>query len=321
MFCGNCGKELNEAAKFCAGCGAKNGVSEEKTSVSFSDQTISELERITEMKEKGIVTEDEFHKMKKNVLQKNVMGGQSAVAATVMSGGYVDSLKIEDAPTEEQVIFYRKTYLTAGFSFLAWVFVIFGLFHSNIAQGLLDTMGNVSWLLVLGIFLATSFICGKLQFSDKTGLQYLGLGIYIVAYAIIFLPIINFAVEHVCYGDWYSAVDTVFMPALVAVGTIFAALTAMVFLTQKDFSFLKNFVVFGSFLAIGAIVIFSLTEMSMGSWFAIAMIVLMSGTILYETHKIKTEFNTTQYIGAGATLFASFMILLWYFIKLFIDRE
>jgi FtsH-binding integral membrane protein len=226
---------------------------------------------------------------------------------------------IEDAPTDEQAAFYRKTYLTAGISFVVWMFAVRFLYFTDTAQDLLSALGYVSWLVVLGIFWVTSFIGQKLQFSDEPWLQYLGLGIYIAAYTVIFLPLIDYVVE---YSDgWYYAMENVFKPAFVATGTIFGALTTIALLTKADFSFLKSFVVFGSFFAIGAIIIFSITGMHVSSLFSIAMIVLMSGTILYETHQIKNEFDTTQHIGAGAALFASFMVLLWYVIRLFISRD
>jgi hypothetical protein len=84
---------------------------------------------------------------------------------------------------------------------------------------------------------------------------------------------------------------------------------------------LRGFVIFGSFFAIGAIVVFTVTGANVGSWFAIGMIALMAGSILYETHAIKEKFDTSQHIGAGAMLFASFMTLLWYVIQLFMKRD
>ena len=238
----------------------------------------------------------------------NQSGGAAAYASPFAAE------RVANAPTAEQAAFYRKTYLTTGFSFLAWMFLIFVLFYTGIAYNVLEAMGSVSWLLVLGIFWGASYLGGKLTFAEEKEMQYLGLGIYIVAYALIFVPLINSVIY--LSGNYYYAMDNVLIPAFIATATIFAALTVTVFMTKTDFSFLKSFVVFGSFFALGAIVIFTLTGASVGSWFAIAMIALMSGTILYQTHQIKEECATTQHIGAGAMLFASFMVLLWYVISL-----
>jgi FtsH-binding integral membrane protein len=237
----------------------------------------------------------------------------------MQDASYVSPFKVENAPSMEQAIFYRKTYLTAGFSFLAWMFIVFELFNTGIAYSLLSVIGSVSWLFILAIFWGASYIGGKLTFAEEKGKQYLGLGIYIVAYALIFVPLIGLVIAY--SGDFNYAMDTVLIPAFMATGAIFAALTMTVFLTRTDFSFLRSAVVFGSFIAIGAIVIFTITGAVVGTWFAIAMIVLMSAAILYETHQIKEKFNTNQHIGAAAVLFASFMTLLWYVINLFMRRN
>ncbi|MCL2282950.1 MAG: Bax inhibitor-1 family protein [Fibromonadales bacterium] len=237
----------------------------------------------------------------------------------MQEASYASMDKVANAPTAEQAVFYRKTYLTAGFSFLAWMIAVFGLFQTGIAYSLLGAMGNVSWLLVLGIFMGASYLGGKLTFAEEKEKQYLGLGIYILAYALIFTPLLSLVVYY--SGSLNNAMDNILIPAFIATATIFAALTVTVFMTRTDFSFLRSTVVFGSFIALGAIVIFTLTGAAVGTWFAIGMIVLMSAAILYETHQIKEKFNTNQHIGAGAMLFASFMTLLWYVINLFMRRD
>ncbi|MCL2260030.1 MAG: Bax inhibitor-1 family protein [Fibromonadales bacterium] len=227
--------------------------------------------------------------------------------------------RVENAPSVEQANFYRKTYLTTGFSFLIWMMTVFGMFQTGIAYSLINAITSVSWLVVLAIFWGASFLGGKLTFAEEKEKQYLGLGIYILAYSLIFTPLIGIVIDY--SGGVQMAMDNVLIPAFIATCTIFAALTVTVFVTKTDFSFLRSVVVFGSFIALGAIVIFTITGAAVGTWFAIAMIILMSAAILYETHRIKENFNTNQHIGAGAVLFASFMTLLWYVISLFMRRD
>jgi len=222
--------------------------------------------------------------------------------------------------TAEQLTFYKKTYITAGLSFLAWIFIVLGLFDTGIAIDIVYGMGKISWLLVIGIFWGASYIGERLTTAKEKEMQFLGLGIYVAAYAVIFLPLISIVIEY-SYGSWRMAMDNVLIPAFISTFTVFAALTVTVFATKTDFSFLRTFVIFGSFFALGAIIIFSVSGAHAGSWFAIAMIILMSATILYQTDQIKTKFDTTQHIGAGAMIFASFMVLLWYIIRLFISRS
>ncbi|MCL2220652.1 MAG: Bax inhibitor-1 family protein [Chitinispirillia bacterium] len=275
MRCQNCGAEVSGGASGCARCGGQ----------SFEPERFDASGRY------------------------QARGDQLAAVASTRW----DDCLVMDVPTAEQAAFYRKTYLTAGGAFVAWMLTLYTLFSTGIAYAVFSAISSVSWLVVLGVFWLSSYLGGKLTFAKEKNSQLLGLAIYVVAYALIFIPLLVVVESY--------AAGSVLLPALVATLTIFAALTAVVFLSRTDFSFLKSIVVFGSFIAMGAIIIFVLTGASLGSWFSIAMIILMSATILYETHQIKTQFNTNQHIGAGAMLFASFIVLLWYIIRLFMSRR
>jgi len=270
-FCTNCGKQLNDEVNFCGGCGTATN-SVNHPQVQYQTQSAN------------------------------------TVAVDV---SYQNEYLVQNASAVDQAVFFRRTYLTAGIAFLAWMFTVYLFFNNGIAYSVLNAIGHVSWLVVLGIFWLASFIGNKLVFSKDKGLQFLGLGVYIIAYALIFIPLIYYVIIY--SGEYYQ----VFTSAFIATVCIFAALTMTVFLSRTDFSFLRSAVVFGSFIALGAIIIFTVTGTSVSSWFAVAMIILMSATILFETHQIKTKFDTTQHVGAGATVFASFMVLLWYVINLF----
>jgi FtsH-binding integral membrane protein len=244
------------------------------------------------------------------------MRSENIAVAAGMPRQYDDAFRVADAPAAERAAFYRKTYITAGLAFVGWIGATYALFASGFAYVVARGMGSVSWLLILGLFMAAQFVGGRLTFAQDRGKQYLGLGMYIVAYALIFAPLLVIVQAYTSMTG-----NAILMPAVLATGTVFAALTATVFFTRTDFSFLRGFVIFGSIFAIGAIVVFTVTGANVGSWFAIGMIVLMSGSILYETHAIKEKFDTAQHIGAGAMIFASFMTLLWYVIQLFMKRD
>jgi len=50
-------------------------------------------------------------------------------------------------------------------------------------------------------------------------MQFLGLGIYVAAYAVIFLPLISIVIEY-SYGSWRMAMDNVLIPALISTLTV-----------------------------------------------------------------------------------------------------
>ena len=53
----------------------------------------------------------------------------------------------------------------------------------------------------------------------------------------------------------------------------------------------------------------------------IAMIVLMSTVILYQTNEIKNTLETDQHVAAAFILFSAFVTLLFYVIRFFAGRR
>ncbi len=70
------------------------------------------------------------------------------------------------------------------------------LLQQNWAPALIEKMvgGRFSWLVVLGAFMGVSFLAGRLAASDASkGVQCAGLAIFVVAEAVIFLPLLDLA--------------------------------------------------------------------------------------------------------------------------------
>jgi len=58
------------------------------------------------------------------------------------------------------------------------------------------------------------------------------------------------------------------------------------------------------------------TTITLGTWFAVAMIVLMGGYILYETSDVMRTFPTNMHVAAALMLFSSLTTLFWYVLRL-----
>jgi FtsH-binding integral membrane protein len=103
--------------------------------------------------------------------------------------------------------------------------------------------------------------------------------------------------------------------------TLFGGLTGVVFITRKDFSFLRSALMFGGFAALGlgfASVLFGFT---LGMAFSYAMIALACGYILYDTSNVLRHYRTSQHVAAALALFAAVMLLFWYVLRIFLDRR
>jgi len=220
--------------------------------------------------------------------------------------------------------FYRKTYglvalAFAGFASLLYLFFITpvaGLFMNTIGA-MYNSLGGFTWLIVMLAFWAGTYYAQKLASNraDRSS-QYAGLGLYVVLEALIFIPLIT-----VVALSTKGNVGDILIPACTLTGALVLGLTIAVQFTQVDFSFLRVIITIGSICAIGAIIMFAIMGINPGTWFALAMILLMASVILYQTHVIKNNCSTEDYVIAAFILFSAFVTLLWYVIQFFLGRR
>ncbi len=218
----------------------------------------------------------------------------------------------------EKATFYRKTYTHVAYALLAFIlieYVFISMFEDAVIT-LIDLMfsSSFSWLIVLGIFWLGSTMADKLAHDPSRETQYLGLGLYVLLEAIIFLPLIYTAAVSSTGTDMLTQATIVTL-------CLFGGLTAVVFMTNKNFSFLKTGLVIGSFIVLGLIVAGSIFGFNLGLWFSVAMVVFAGAAILYQTSKVKYEYTESQYVGAALGIFASVMLLFWYILRIFMSRD
>jgi len=237
-----------------------------------------------------------------------------------MEGMESNPFIVADAPAADRAAFFRRTYGLVAVSFGAFALALYGLFVSGIAETFMRAIVGVGSLGMLGVmvlFWIGTTVAQSLAFNRASRVtQYAGLGLYILLQAVIFVPLIYYT-AHVTKGN----PGEILIPACMATGALVAALTAVVFMTDLDFSFLKVAIVIGSICALGVIIVSLFAGWSLGTWFSIAMIVLMATVILYQTNEIKNTMETDQHVAAAFVLFSSFVTLLFYVIRLFAGRR
>jgi FtsH-binding integral membrane protein len=225
-----------------------------------------------------------------------------------------ENFLVANASEIEKATFYKKTYLHVAIAILAFILVE-GLLLKLVPEEVIFSMisNKFAWLFILGLFWLGTTLSDKLAFNPSREQQYLGLGLYVLLEAIIFLPMIAIA-SSIAGGEMITqaALITLFM---------FTGLTAVVFMTNKDFSFLRTGLVVGGFIALGLIVAGAIFGFNLGLWFSVGMVVLAAGSILYQTHQIKNLYGTQQYVGAALQLFSSIMLLFWYVLRILMSRR
>jgi FtsH-binding integral membrane protein len=106
------------------------------------------------------------------------------------------------------------------------------------------------------------------------------------------------------------------MEAALITLAIFVGLTATVFVTRKDFSFMRGVLAICTFGALGVIIASMIFGFHLGAIFSGLMILLMAGYILYQTSVIMRDFPPTAYVAASLMLFSTIATLFWYVLRL-----
>jgi len=225
-----------------------------------------------------------------------------------------ENILVSNASDIERAGFYKKTYQHLALAVLAFIGVetlLIQLVPTDVIIWMLS--GRFIWLFIIGLFWLGSILSEKMSFDPSKNQQYMGLGLSVILWSIVFLPMIFIALSY-AGGDILvqAALTTLFM---------FAGLTAVVFFTNTDFSFLRTILIVGGFVSLGIIVVGAIFGFNLGLWFSAGMAVLASASILYQTDQIKNNYGTQQYVGASLQLFSSVMLLFWYILRIFMSRR
>ena len=218
-----------------------------------------------------------------------------------------DTKLLAQATDAERVDFYKKTYGHVAGGVLVFIIFEYLLLQSEtIVSFMLSMTEGYRWLIMLGGFMFITSYAEKMTMnSGDKNKQYLAFGLYILAQAFIFVPLIYIVMF---YMD--SGIEILNQAAIVTLA-LFTGLSAVVLMTKKDFSFLKTGLTVGFFIAIGLIVAGTLFGFNLGLWFSVGMCLLAGGSILYQTSNLVNKYSTDDYIPAALGLFASLMLLFW----------
>lgn len=215
-----------------------------------------------------------------------------------------------DSSLAERSAFIRRTYLHVAGAIAAFVLLELFLFEAGYASSIASMMlgSQYSWLIVLGLFMGVSYVADKFARSQTSeGAQYFGLGLFVVAEAIVFVPILFIA-------------DSFFPGAIATAGYVTAllviGLTATVFMTKKDFSFMGGFLKIGFMIGFGVIVCSIIFGFTLGLVFSGAMALLAAGAVLYTTSNILHQYHTGQHVAAALALFSSIALLFFYVLRI-----
>ena len=219
------------------------------------------------------------------------------------------------ASMDARMIFVRKTYMHLAGAVALFVLLSALLYGANVGQSILELIGTsrFGWLAIMGGFLIAGYVAQNLARSNRSlSIQYAGLGLYAVAEALIFSPMIFIAAK--------------FAPGVLPEATVitlagFTGLTAYALFSKKDFTFLGPVLMIAGFVAMGAIVAGAIFGFNLGLGFSALMVLFASGAVVYSTSNVLRVYPTDQYVAAALDLFAAVALLFWYVLRTLLELQ
>lgn len=218
---------------------------------------------------------------------------------------------LAEAEPSTRARFIRRVYAHVALAILAFVVLETILLSLPISAELAVKVLEMpfGWIMVLGGFIGAGWLArGLASGSNSKAVQYAGLALYVVAQAIIFVPLMLMAIVFAGPG--------LIVQAGIITLLLVGGLTATVFITRADFSFLGSILTIAMFVALGLIIAGIFFGFNLGLWFSVAMVLVAGGAILYDTSNILHKYDERQYVGASLELFASIALLFWYVIRI-----
>ncbi len=255
------------------------------------------------------------------------MGAMGAPNMAGLGGGFQRQVPSDVSIGGERLRFIRMTYLhltAAIFAFagLSWLLMnnetLIKLVTGPVIKFALYGTSRWNWLIFMGLFVAVGYAADHLaQRRGSKAIQYLGLGLYVVAEAVIFLPLLFIAemkgaeIMSKGGGDPHFIRDAAYLTL-----GLFGALTASVFITKKDFSFMRSGLMMGGVGATVLVVIAITGGFNLGIIFSFFMVALAAGYCLYYTSQVLAHYDTDSYVAASLALFSAVALMFWYMIRI-----
>jgi len=224
--------------------------------------------------------------------------------------GAVATLGVSD-----RVSFLRRTYAHLGGALIAFALLTGAIM--KFAPGFSWSVATVSPWVAIILFVLVNMGAQRLAMSETSrGLQYLGLGLAVGAWSLllqnmIWFVMLKFGTNAMVAADGHlipvmsSTAATIITESVVITLAIFIGLTATVFVTRKDFTFLRGVLSIGTFAILGVIIASLIFGFTFGALLSGFVVLLMAGYILYQTTLVMNYFPPSAHVAAALMLFGT----------------
>ena len=226
---------------------------------------------------------------------------------------YGDGSSVATRPASVRAAFVKRTYLHLGAAIFAFVAIEAALISSGVALEIVRSVfvGRGAWIGLMVLFIGGGYLASYMARSGQSvGVQYAGLSLYVLLEVLILLPILTIAQLMPQYAN-------VPLQAGMVTLLVCGGLTAGVFLSGKDFSWMGPIIGVASMLALGLVVASVFLGFNLGLIFSVAMVGLAAAAIIYQTSNVMHHYGPNEYVAASLALFASVATMFYYILRIF----
>lgn len=221
------------------------------------------------------------------------------------------------AAVQEKAAFLKKVYGILLLGILGFAATLWATANVPFANDLAMQFGNAiygqrhGWAIYLAAFFGGSWLVHRL--AEVRTINVIAFAAWVVLLAFLIAPLV-LILSRVNGPEIVS--DAALLTAVV-----FTGLTAIVFFTGKDFSFLRGILMFAGFALLAVGLIGAIGGWSVGLWYSAAVVVLMGGYVLYDTDTILKRLPTTMAMTGAILLFTDVVLLFKHILVLLSRRD
>lgn len=223
------------------------------------------------------------------------------------------------AAVEERVTFLRRTYSLLLLAILTFAGTLWAAGNvapvHDLATSLARTVlgSRFGWFLYLGLFMGGSWAVHA--FAERKPINLVLFFGFAFLMGLLMAPLIYLVLAKGAAGV------TAINQAALLTGLVFSGLTAYVFFSGRNFSFLGGALSIGMWSLLGVGLASVLFGFSVGIWYSVAIVALFVGYILYDTDSILKRYPTTAYVSAACVLFVDVILLFKHLLILLSRRD
>lgn len=221
------------------------------------------------------------------------------------------------AAVQEKATFLKKVYGILLLGVLGFAATLWATANVPFANDLAMQLGNAiygqryGWAIYMGLFFAGSWLVHRL--AEVRTVNAIAFAAWVVLLAFLIAPLVLILSR-------INGPEIVTNAALLT-AVVFTGLTAIVFFTGKDFSFLRGILMFGGFALLAVGLVGAIGGYSIGLWYSAAIVVLMGGYVLYDTDTILKRLPTNMAMTGAILLFTDVVLLFKHLLVLLSRRD